>query len=176
MNVPTQPNGIRVHIRSMIRRDMPEILAIDAESFEHPWTEEDFIRCQHQRNCNCAVAEYEEQVVGYMLYEVHKARIHVLNFAVSPACRRRGVGAQMVGKLLSKLTPNGRRRIRLEISGANLEAQLFFQTHGFRAVRVLHGHYGQRSDEDAYVLEYRLPKDRWAPKNRIAALINKLKE
>jgi len=40
-----------VHIRWMIRRDMPEVLDIESGSFEFPWSEEDFIRCLRQRNC-----------------------------------------------------------------------------------------------------------------------------
>ena len=40
---------IAVHIRWMIRRDMPEVLQIEAASFEFPWLEDDFIRCLRQR-------------------------------------------------------------------------------------------------------------------------------
>jgi len=42
---------LKVHIRWMIRRDMPEILEIERQSFEFPWCEEDFVRCLRQRNC-----------------------------------------------------------------------------------------------------------------------------
>ena len=84
---------VRIHIRWMIRRDMAEVLAIEAESFEFPWSEEDFIRCLRQRNCIGMVAELDDHVVGFMIYELHKNRLHVLNFAVaeplSPPGRRR---------------------------------------------------------------------------------------
>ena len=46
-----QKQLVRTHIRWMIRRDMPEVLAIEAASFEFPWLEDDFIRCLRQRNC-----------------------------------------------------------------------------------------------------------------------------
>ena len=36
-----QKQEIRVHIRWMIRRDMVEVLQIERESFEFPWTDED---------------------------------------------------------------------------------------------------------------------------------------
>src|ERR671912_367951 len=78
-----------VHIRWMIRRDMPEVLAIEEQSFEFPWSEEDFIRCLRQRNCIGMVAEHNERVVGFMIYELHKTRLHVLNFAVNASYRRR---------------------------------------------------------------------------------------
>ena len=82
---------VRVHIRWMIRRDMPEVLAIESENFEFPWLEEDFIRSLRQRNCIGMIAEHDDRVVGFMIYELHKTRIHVLNFAVAerfPAPRR----------------------------------------------------------------------------------------
>ena len=98
-----QKQEIRVHIRWMIRRDMAEVLQIERESFEFPWIDEDFIRCLRQRNCIGMVAEHEGRVVGFMIYELHRTRIHVLNFAVSKICHRLGVGSQMVAKLIAKL-------------------------------------------------------------------------
>ena len=82
----------RVHIRWMIRRDMPDVLRIEHGSDDHPWSEEDFLRCLRQRNCIGMVAEQGERVVGFMIYELHKAKLHILNFAVHPAFRRYGVG------------------------------------------------------------------------------------
>ena len=118
---------VYVHIRWMIRRDMPEVLAIENRSFEFPWSDEDFIRCLRQRNCIGMVAEYDERVVGFMIYELHKNRLHVLNFAVRPEFRRRGVGTSMMRKLIGKLSDQRRNRILLEIRETNLDAQLFFR-------------------------------------------------
>ena len=53
---------INVHIRWMIRRDMPEVLGIENSSFEFSWSEDDFIRCLRQRNCIGMVAEYDERL------------------------------------------------------------------------------------------------------------------
>ena len=98
----TEKEQVRVHIRWMIRRDMPEVLQTEQESFEYSWTEEDFLRCLRQRNCIGMVAEQGEKVVGFMIYELHKNKLHILNFAVNPGCRRFGVGAQMVAKLQTR--------------------------------------------------------------------------
>ena len=101
---PKQQQQLRVHIRWMIRRDMAEVLEIENEGFEFPWSEDDFIRCLRQRNCIGMVAEHEDRVVGFMIYELHKTRLHLLNFAVGKDFRRRGVGAQMLAKLIAKLS------------------------------------------------------------------------
>jgi ribosomal-protein-alanine N-acetyltransferase len=151
----TEKEQVRVHIRWMIRRDMPEVLQTEQDSFEFAWTEEDFLRCLRQRNCIGMVAEQGEKVVGFMIYELHKAKLHILNFAVHPPCRRAGIGAQMVSKLISKLSSHRRTRITLEVRETNLAAQLFFRTQGFRALRVLRSYY-EDSGEDAFLMQYSL--------------------
>jgi len=169
----SQPQeAIRVHIRWMIRRDMQEVLDIENESFEFPWLEEDFIRCLRQRNCIGMVAEHDDRVVGFMIYELHKTRLHVLNFAVSSVCRRRGIGSQMVAKLVGKLSLERRTRIMLEVRETNLPAQLFFRGSGFRAVSVLRDYYDD-TPEDAYLMQYRYRPahaDAVDPGNRISKL------
>jgi len=154
----TEKEQVRVHIRWMIRRDMPEVLQTEQESFEYSWTEEDFLRCLRQRNCIGMVAEQGEKVVGFMIYELHKQKLHILNFAVHPTCRRYRVGTQMVAKLISKLSSHRRTRITLEVRETNLSAQLFFRSQGFKAVRVLRGYY-EDSGEDAFLMQYRLADD-----------------
>ncbi len=148
------PSKCSVHIRWMIRRDMPEVLAIEADSFEFPWLEEDFTRCLRQRNCIGVVAEYEDRVVGFTIYELSKTRIGLLNLATAADFLRRGVATQMLSKLTCKLSAQRRTRIILEVRETNLPAQLFYRSVGFRAVSILREYY-VNSPEDAYVMQYR---------------------
>jgi [ribosomal protein S18]-alanine N-acetyltransferase len=170
---PQTRNQVGVQIRWMIRRDMPEVLEIEQQSFEFAWTEEDFLCCLRQRNCIGMVAEHQERIVGFMIYELLKSQLHVLNFAVAPWTRRQGVGAQMVDKLSAKLAQQRRHEIRLEVREGNLPAQLFFQRQGFVATSVLRGYY-EDTAEDAYVMRYildacdELSLPPFAPKNRIS--------
>src|SRR3954470_5635962 len=120
----TEKEQARVHIRWMIRRDMPEVLQIETQSFEFAWTEEDFLRCLRQRNCIGMVAEHGEKVVGFMIYELHKAKLHILNFAVHPNFRRTAIGGQMISKLIGKLSSHRRTKITLAVRESNLNAQL----------------------------------------------------
>ena len=162
---------VKIHIRWMIRRDMAEVIAIETESFEFPWSEDDFVRCLRQRNCIGMVAEMDDQVVGFMIYELHKNRLHILNFAVADRYRRLGIGTQMVSKLAGKLSDQRRNRILLEIRETNLPAQLFFRHSGFRAVSVLKEFY-EDTPEDAYLMQFRHSSDEpdILPFNRISRL------
>lgn len=161
----------RIEIRWMIRRDMPEVLAIEAEGFEFPWLEEDFICCVRRPSVIPMVGEHDGRVVGFMVYELARSRIDLLNLAVAGDCRRRGVGRQMVEKLCGKLSQQRRTAIVLEVRETNLPAQQFFRAMGFRAEAVLRAHY-EDTPEDAYRMCYRLP-EHYQPGealNRLAAL------
>jgi ribosomal-protein-alanine N-acetyltransferase len=170
--VPTPQAQLRVHIRWMIRRDMPEVLAIEHASHAFPWTEEEFLRVLRQRNCIGMVAEQGERVVGFMIYELHKSRLEVLDFAVHPDERRQGIGRQMVAKLIGKLSNHRRTRIALDVRESSLDSQLFFRTQGFRATEVIRGQF-EDTGEDAYIMQYLYeepgaPAKSAAPVNRIA--------
>jgi ribosomal-protein-alanine N-acetyltransferase len=161
-----------VQIRWLIRRDMPDVLRIEQESFEFAWTEEDFLCCLRQRNCIGMVAEREHQIVGFMIYELHKSRLNILNFAVASELRRQGIGTQMIVRLIDKLSQQRRKEILLEVRERNLSAQLFFRSQSFRAIRVLRGHYDDTA-EDAYIMQFRLDASQdalapFSPRNRIS--------
>jgi ribosomal-protein-alanine N-acetyltransferase len=102
------------------------------------------------------VAEAGDAVVGFMVYELHRSRLHVLNFAVARSHRRLGIGTRMMERLIGKLTPDRRSRLVLEVRETNLPAQLFFRSLGFRAISVLKDFY-QDTTEDAYLMHYVAP-------------------
>ncbi len=152
------PAQIVVHIRWMIRRDMPGVLAIEHGSgFECPWCEEDFLRVLRQRNCIGMVAEYRGQITGFMVYELHETDIHLLTLVVHPNCQRAGIGRQMIGKLIRKLSKLHRKRLTTSVREANLEGQLFLRSQGWLAKGIIRGQdIGSR--EDSYVFAYE-----WSP-------------
>jgi ribosomal-protein-alanine N-acetyltransferase len=156
-----------ISLRGLIRRDMPEVLRIEAESFEFPWQLNDFLLMLHQRNNNGMVAESSviaadrctQTVVGYMVYELHKDSIHLVNLAVDKRYRRQEIGRQLIQKLIKKLSAGAglRQKVTCEVRERNVAAQLFFRAVGFRAVAVFRGMYKDTS-EDAYAMMYSVRK------------------
>jgi ribosomal-protein-alanine N-acetyltransferase len=143
------------HIRWLNRGDLSQVLDIERHTFEFPWSEDEFVRLLRELNCIGMIAEENDRVVGYAIYEIHKNRFHVLNFAVAPLHRRLGIGRAMLAKLVERLSPDRRKRIVLECRESNTAAQLFFRSQGFKAVSILRGFYDD-TIEDAYVFQYRL--------------------
>lgn len=166
--MPKQPQPM-INVRSMRRSDLPRIAEIERQSFPHAWPAEHFIRVFQRRSCDHLVAEDEIGVVGFVIYDdvdprksiakylrdlpPSQPRFHLLNLAVDPEHRRRGIGKAMLDKLKATLGPQ-RRRILLEVRETNFAAQLFFRSQGFRAISVLRDFYDDVS-EDAYLMQFR---------------------
>ena len=139
--------------RPAIRRDMPEVLAIEDASFKDPWVEADFIKALRQRNIIGIVVEGEDQqIVGFAIYELHKTFLEIINLAVHREHRRSGVGRQIVDKLKSKLSANRRASIIAHVSEDNLNGQLFFKAAGFSAQMVVRNFYPD--GQDAYLFRH----------------------
>lgn len=142
-----------LHIRWMIRRDMDEVLKIENECFEQPWSAAEFAAELSQRNVIAKVAEVCELVAGFAIYEMFRDRIELLNFAVRADLWRRGIGTALVENLKDRLSPAKRRKIVTHVRDSNLSAQLFCRANGFRCTRMEPNFY-QDSAEDAYRFEF----------------------
>ena len=146
----------RYNVRWMIRRDLPEVIDIENKSFEFPWNEDDFIRCMRQRNCISLVKENPknlDEILGFMIYEQYKNRLHILNLGVHPEYRRKGIGTAMVNEVKRKLSGQRRNRILIDVRESNLVGQLFLKSQGFRATSILRNFY-EDTDEDTYLMQY----------------------
>jgi len=150
----------RTYVRWMIRRDLDSVLAIEKDSFDFPWSRAEFCIALQQRNCIGMVAERNEEVIGYMVYQLDRHSIQLLNFAVRSRSQRLGVGADMVRKLKDKLAYQRRYKIVAEVRESNLDAQLFFRSQGFLCKSILHGFYLESQTSDAaYRMVYSSRRD-----------------
>lgn len=123
---------------------MPDILAIERVSFDVQWDEHDFMRTLKHRNAAMLVAEHFG-VAGFAVRRLHKATCDILNFAVHPSCRREGAGAALIACLAKRGRP-----LTATVREANLTAQMFFRSQGFKVNSILRRHYG---DEDGYLFQ-----------------------
>lgn len=146
------------HCRWMIRRDVEEIIVIEREQFTVPWQEDDFVNTLRQRNTIGKVVEAsDESIAGYIIYELHKSHLEIVNLAVSRQHKAQGVASLMIGKLMAKLHRDRRTRIIVKVSDRNLEAQLFFKRRGFKATEINKDAWGP--GWDGYTMVYELMND-----------------
>lgn len=142
------------NLRWLIRRDMGRVMEIDRRSFfPDQWDEEEFITTLRNRNCIGTVLDpcnIEDDLYGFMIYELHKDRLKILRMAVHPELRRTGCGAQMIQRLKDKLDQQRRYAIDIEVDERNLSCQLFLRAMGFKATGTIRKYHGC----EEYVIDF----------------------
>lgn len=136
-------------VRWLIKRDMTEVMRIEQQSFEFAWTEQDFLTALRQRNCIGRVVEMNREIVGFVIYEMHKKSVDVINLAVDPQWRRMGLGRALLQRVDDLLHVSRHRRdcVQCVVRDSNLTSQLFLRSTGFKATQVLRGHYDETNDD-----------------------------
>lgn len=140
----------------MIRRDLPAVLDIENACFASPWSEDDFIQQLRGRNIIAHVAEAErDDICGFVVYELHRRTIEILDIAVHPDCQGGGIASQMVDKLKGKLNPDRRDQIQIPVRETNLTAQLFLRSQRFFCEDILPDIYWD-THESAYLFRFEI--------------------
>jgi len=161
-----------MEIKWLIRTDMDDVLRIENESFEYPWTEEELLKLLRVRNHIGMVCIVENRVVGYMIYELNKSHIDLKTIAVELNSRKSHIGKSMIERLKGKLSIERRTKIEASVRERNLPAQMFFSSQGFICEKTTADAY-EDCDEAEYLFVYSI-KPRFA--NRISQHLNATNE
>lgn len=141
----------QVILRPMQMRDVPAVTAIEEASFAYPWTPRMVCAELAQELSWAVVAVWPGAgVVGFLIGRRYPDVWHVLDLAVTPSHRRRGVGTALLTSFLQAADKAG-REVVLEVRPSNVEAVALYRSHGFVAVGVRRGYYAETGD-DALVM------------------------
>ena len=150
-----------MHIRYLIRRDIPRVLEIEQDSYEFPLNEKQIIDLIRNPTTIGLVHETDAgQVVAHTIYTLHSKYMDVLTLAVHPGYRMCGVGRDVFDHLASKLTRGRRERIKFLISEANLGGLNFLKKLGLRATKVVKRPW-EETHLDGIQMEFRVYEDRY---------------
>jgi ribosomal-protein-alanine acetyltransferase len=81
----------------------------------------------------------------------------VLNVAVHPRYRRRGIGAVLMAEALREARERAAEAVTLEVRRSNLGARRLYASLAFEEVGVRRNYYGR--GEDALIMRLALPHD-----------------
>ncbi len=135
-------------IREAGSADLPGILAIEREVFSDPWPASGFQAFLGELGL---VSELGCEVVGYSFARVAGGEAEVLNLAVHPAHRLKGVGRSLLEQIIDRVAKRGANLLFLEVRASNTEAQTFYRRMGFKQVGRRPNYYA-RPREDALIL------------------------
>ncbi len=154
----------KIILRDAERDDLESLLSIQrASPGASPWSPSDYESLLSADGTICLLAEDEEdERIGFVLARVMADEMEILNLAVRPAKRRRGLGRRLVTEALGRGCARGVRQCWLEVRASNQAALEFYRALGFQE-RTRRPNYYRDPVEDAVVCARRLAGERSAP-------------
>ena len=127
-------------------------LELDDVCFHHPWTRADYEReLQDPARCFLYVVRVAGAIVGYCSFWRIFDEIHLNNFAVHPAHRRRGLGRALLAYVLAEAEAFGAPNATLEVRASNTAALALYDAGGFARAGLRRAYY-THPVEDALIL------------------------
>lgn len=131
--------------------DLDEVLRIEQASFPTPWSRELLEKELAEPRSRFFVALIAGRVAGYAGYWLIADEAHIVTLAVDPPLRRRGIGREMLRRILEESRAAGLVRATLEVRMDSDPAIRLYEKAGFRSVAVRPNYY-QRESRDACVM------------------------
>ena len=134
-------------VRVATPADADAILALERASFSIPWSEES-IRSDLAENAAARywVAEEDGRVVGYVgLWRVLDEG-QIMDVAVLPSHRRRGIATELLEALIEDCEAAGIDRLLLEVREKNVGALALYERLGFEREGLRRGYYPDDGD------------------------------
>ncbi len=128
-----------------------KILEIENVSFPTPWTAKAFEDEVNNPVSSMWALIVNEEFCGYICFWFFSSEIHLMNIAISPGQRRRGLGFLLLAKMLEYGRNKGARLVWLEVRPSNRTARLLYEKAGFEETSRRRLYY-RDTNEDAIVM------------------------
>lgn len=113
--------------------DTKKAALLEAESFPHPWREEDFVSQTKNDNFLFLVAKAQEAVIGYISISIVLNEASINTIAIDKNYRRKGAARSLIKHALTALDSRC-DFLTLEVRESNLAAISLYSSLGFEEV------------------------------------------
>lgn len=139
-------------IRKMETADIGQVMVVEHDAFEVPWSEQAFHNeLSSNHFATYFVAEYRGQIIGYCGVWVIIDEAHVTNIAVLSSYRGKKIGEGLLRHVIGFAKLRGARSMSLEVRVSNQVAQNLYRKLGFENGGIRKNYYTNNS-EDALVM------------------------
>ncbi|MCP4873119.1 MAG: ribosomal protein S18-alanine N-acetyltransferase [Proteobacteria bacterium] len=149
-----------IQLRRATLEDLPALLALEGRCFDRPWPEGAFAAelALPYAQVWLAFDEGDPRPIGYVDFWVVEGEISLLNVAVDPRARRRGLARMLLAKLKTEGRAVGGEMIFLEVRRSNEGGLALYRAAGFEQIGIRKGYYAAEK-EDAIVMSRALDTD-----------------
>jgi ribosomal-protein-alanine N-acetyltransferase len=143
---------VNVELRRLESRDLDVVEAIERDSYPTPWSRAMF-DAELRKPSSLAIGAFtdEAELVGYAFVSRYVDAWHVMNVAVAPSYRRRGIASALLERLFDVTSSDPRRGYTLEVRVSNTGAITLYESLGFEARGIRRGYYTD-NHEDALIM------------------------
>jgi [ribosomal protein S18]-alanine N-acetyltransferase len=141
--------------RQTIQEDLPGILETEACSFSSPWKGDTFLLLLSDMDSYSVTALNDGRVVGYCFTQTMQRMIHLLNLAVHPDYRRKGIARLLLNEIILFAISTNKSYVFLEVRISNSIAQALYDSMGFTHAFTWHRYYSEIG-EDASIMMKRI--------------------
>lgn len=119
--------------------ELGQLLAIERESFDHPWDADDFSRHFYAKSCLSFTAWIGHEMVGFVFTTKSDKSLLIDNLAVTKSRRRSEVATCLIDHCRHLGVGSGGPfdSLLTAVDDANLGAQLFYAAIGFRCTDIM---------------------------------------
>ncbi len=144
-------------IVNMTADHVPQVAALEKQCFHAPWNEAS-IASELYNDLSCWLVALEgNTVVGYVGSQTVLGESDMMNVAVHPDCRRKGIAEALVEALVEALKDRESHCLTLEVRASNAPAQSLYRKLGFQAVgRRKNYYFNPREDADILRKEWEI--------------------
>jgi ribosomal-protein-alanine N-acetyltransferase len=137
-------------IRRLSYSDLPQVIAIERRSFPTPWSLAMFVLELSKPSGVCLAATRDGSLIGYLVCSRYDKVWHIMNVAIDPDERRRGVATALIQRLFERIGDD-HAQYTLEVRCSNGPAIELYERFGFRSAGLRRRYY-QDNGEDALIM------------------------
>jgi ribosomal-protein-alanine N-acetyltransferase len=144
-----------IELRRLALSDLRAIEEIERRSYRTPWSRSMFAGELAKPSSIClgafAADEEEGRLLGYLVVSRYVDAWHVMNVAVDPHHRGRGIATMLLERLFELTGDDERRGYTLEVRVSNATAIALYERLGFESRGIRRGYYTDNR-EDALIM------------------------
>ncbi len=134
-----------ITVRSLGYADLPQVIAIERRAFATPWSLSMFVLELSKPSGVCLAAVEDKRLRGYLICARYADVWHLMNIAVDPASRRRGVATALLEQMLERAGRDA--PYTLEVRPSNEGAITLYERFGFRSAGTRKRYYSDTGDD-----------------------------
>ena len=138
-------------IEKMQACHVTQIAELETICFSDPWSEKSIGSELENKLSFWLVAMEGDRVAGYVGSQTVLDETDMMNIAVHPDYRRKGIAEALVTALIARLKEQGSTSLMLEVRASNEPARKLYEKMGFVQVGRRPNYY-RNPKEDAYIL------------------------